>query len=194
MAGALHHCQRHATQDWSASGAYAVAQGHQELSSAMQIGTGPSVLVAAPGHVGPKGREASIFGMADCTSKQHLDAPVHVLQLAVNCSQRGPEPMHLATTQWVFPPPWAFRVLPQKSNRPDPTCDGLAQLVRKSLVKGHYKVATQRCVMLQASGAPVSEDLAYLLTEVLDSLPTNEQRRIQAAAASWALMVKRSPC
>ncbi len=70
----------------------------------------------------------------------------------------------------------------------------MAHLVRKSLVKGYYKVATQRCLMLQASGAPVPEDLAYLLKEVLDSLPTNEQRRIQAVTASWLLMVKRFPC
>jgi hypothetical protein len=96
----------------------------------------------------------------------------------------------MVRTCWAFPPPWRDGGARQHpAHPPNWSAPDLVALARKSLEKGHYKVATQRCCMLQAGGASIPEDLEYLLTEVLASLPRKERLRIQQTGASWAGMV-----
>lgn len=99
-------------------------------------------------------------------------------------------------TCWAFPPPWAppFTALDVHQDARRPNVQALICLARSSLRKGHRRVAIQRCLMLQAAGHDVPEDLTHLLTDVFVHWPLADQRRVKARAESWAVMLSRSVC
>lgn len=99
--------------------------------------------------------------------------------------------MQATKTRWMCPPQWEKRPDSADLNArsSDWSASDLVTLVRQSLGRGHHKVAAQRCLMLQAAGASVPDDLVYLLTDVLGSLSRAERSRISRTADAWARMI-----
>lgn len=99
-------------------------------------------------------------------------------------------------TCWAFPPPWESPItaLDAQQDARQPHVQALISLARASLRKGHRRVAIQRCLMLQAAGHDVPEDLTPLLTDVFVHWPLVDQRRVRARAESWAVMLSRLVC
>ena len=96
-------------------------------------------------------------------------------------------------TRWAFPVAWP--VQESHGTLSDPVHEdchsALAQLARLSFLKGHRKVATQRCLMLEASGSDIPPELVAVVDQVWERLPVWERRRMCQAAESWGRFMGR---
>lgn len=98
----------------------------------------------------------------------------------------------MVKTRWIFPPPWTDRCRAEKAElRMAWDAEHLIGLARESMNRGHYRVAMQRTVMVEAGGVAVPQDLEDLVTRLWPSLPYREQARINLLALSWAHLVRR---
>ncbi|KRC17635.1 hypothetical protein [Acidovorax sp. Root217] len=98
----------------------------------------------------------------------------------------------MVRTRWIFPPPWTDRRRAEQAAMPLAwDAEHLIGLARESMVRGHYRVAMQRTVMVEAGGVALPQDLKDLVNRLWPGLPLREQARIHSLALAWAHFVRR---
>ena len=82
-------------------------------------------------------------------------------------------------------------VTPQRSAAS--SVEALLASLRESLARGHWKVALQRYLMLQARELGVPESEESRCRRLMASCPEAELRKIRLRAAAWAAMRRPEP-
>lgn len=89
-------------------------------------------------------------------------------------------------TKWVSGRPgWAIETKAESAI----SVEALIESIRKSLDRGHFKVATRRFLMLCACGIDAPSAERAICESTLAGLKASERRRMEEAAYGWASLL-----